>query len=320
MSKWYIKELSELTDVSVQTLHHYDRIGLLKPSLRLHNGYRVYSENDLLKLQEIISLKFFGFELSQIDRLLSSSSNENMIEKLTIQSQLLEKKAAAIHDASNALKNILNDRERENLISWENIIELINVYRRAKQLEKTWVGNVLNDEELKEYARFEQDLKNRFTDNEIAKLKQERKDIIVQVNDNLDKDPSGDVGLLIAKRGMDWSNRFWGKYAALRTTIWVKGYKTEHINHIDTSDLETKENVAWFDKAVESYYFKRLLDLFDQISNESEESIIKSFKDILTEMYGDSTFLKTEFINLIMRGEIFNQTIKTWLKEHQHEI
>ena len=317
MPKWYIKELSKLTDIPVQTLHHYDRIGLLKPSLRLPNGYRVYSEKNLLKLQQIISLKFFGFELSQIAQLLLS--NENMMDKLTTQSQLLEKKAAAMLEASKTLKIIINGCAQDSIISWENTIEIIDVYRRAKQLEKAWIGNVLNDEELKEYARFEQDLKSRFTENEIAQLEQERKDIIVRVNDNLDKDPSSDMGLLIAKRGMDWSNHFWGKYAALRTTIWAKGYKTEHINHIGSSDLETKENVVWFDKAVESYYFKRLLDLFAQISKESEENIIKSFKDILTEMYGDSMFLKNEFINLIMHGEPFDQTTKIWLKKHQHE-
>ena len=66
MTHWYVKTLSKLTGVSVQTLHHYDRIDLLKPSLRLSNGYRVYSEKDLLQLQQIIALKFFGFELLKI--------------------------------------------------------------------------------------------------------------------------------------------------------------------------------------------------------------------------------------------------------------
>ena len=59
MAQWYVKELSKLTQVTVQTLHHYDRIGLLQPSVRLANGYRLYSEKDLLKLQQIIAFKFF---------------------------------------------------------------------------------------------------------------------------------------------------------------------------------------------------------------------------------------------------------------------
>ena len=88
MTKWYVKDLSKLTGVSTQTLHHYDRIDLLKPSIRLANGYRVYSEKDLLKLQQIVALKFFGFELSQIKVLLSG--NVETLEHFSVQAKLLE--------------------------------------------------------------------------------------------------------------------------------------------------------------------------------------------------------------------------------------
>ena len=93
MTEWYVKDLSKLTGVSVQTLHHYDRIDLLKPSLRSSNGYRVYSEKDLLQLQQIIALKFFGFELSQIKELLTG--NAGAIEHFSVQAKLLEKKLIA---------------------------------------------------------------------------------------------------------------------------------------------------------------------------------------------------------------------------------
>ncbi|QQR48730.1 MerR family transcriptional regulator [bacterium] len=53
MKKWQVKEFSELAKISVRTLHHYDEIGLLKPSLRSSNGYRLYSEQDLLKLGSV---------------------------------------------------------------------------------------------------------------------------------------------------------------------------------------------------------------------------------------------------------------------------
>jgi DNA-binding transcriptional MerR regulator len=59
MAQWYVKDLSKLTGVSVRTLHHYDQVGLLKPSIRQENGYRLYSERDLLKLQQIVALKYF---------------------------------------------------------------------------------------------------------------------------------------------------------------------------------------------------------------------------------------------------------------------
>ena len=77
MVQWYVKELSKLTGVSRRTLHHYDTFGLLKPSVRLDNAYRLYSEGDLLKLQQIIALKFFGFGLAQIKTLLAGDAQIN---------------------------------------------------------------------------------------------------------------------------------------------------------------------------------------------------------------------------------------------------
>ena len=69
MNTLYVKELSRLTKVTIRTLHYYDKIGLLKASDRLANGYRVYSEKDLRKLEKIIALKFFGFTLARIKQL-----------------------------------------------------------------------------------------------------------------------------------------------------------------------------------------------------------------------------------------------------------
>jgi hypothetical protein len=49
--------------VTVRTLHHYDRLGLLKPSAYTGSGYRLYRESDLARLQQIVTLKFIGFSL-----------------------------------------------------------------------------------------------------------------------------------------------------------------------------------------------------------------------------------------------------------------
>ena len=105
MENLFVKDLSRLTGVSVQTLHYYDRINLLKPSIRLANGYRVYSRNDLLRLQQIVALKFFGFELSKIEKLLTN--NDESIEHFTVQADILKKKANHLLEASNTLNNII---------------------------------------------------------------------------------------------------------------------------------------------------------------------------------------------------------------------
>ena len=59
MAQWRISNLSKLTKISPRALRHYDQLGLLKPSVRMANGYRVYSKDDLAKLQQNIGMKAF---------------------------------------------------------------------------------------------------------------------------------------------------------------------------------------------------------------------------------------------------------------------
>src|SRR5712671_4761040 len=66
-----IQEFAAKAGVTVRTLHHYDRIGLLKPR-RTHTRYRVYSDADLARLQQIVVLKFVGVPLARIADALKS--------------------------------------------------------------------------------------------------------------------------------------------------------------------------------------------------------------------------------------------------------
>lgn len=68
-----VSEVSRLSGVSVRTLHHYDRIGLLKPSKVAKNGYRYYDDNALLRLQEILLFRELDFPLKDIKTITASS-------------------------------------------------------------------------------------------------------------------------------------------------------------------------------------------------------------------------------------------------------
>ena len=67
-----VHEVSELAGVSVRTLHHYDAIGLLKPSGRSASGYRLYDDTDLARLQQILLFRELEFPLAEIRRILDS--------------------------------------------------------------------------------------------------------------------------------------------------------------------------------------------------------------------------------------------------------
>ncbi|OAI54382.1 MerR family transcriptional regulator [Planctomycetaceae bacterium SCGC AG-212-F19] len=60
-----VGELARRTGLTVRTLHHYDAIGLVKPSLRTDSGHRLYSLGDIARLQQVISLRQLGFSLEE---------------------------------------------------------------------------------------------------------------------------------------------------------------------------------------------------------------------------------------------------------------
>lgn len=70
MKQYTVKKLAKLAGVSVRTLHHYDRLGLLKPSIRTEAKYRLYGEKELLRLQQILFYKELDFSLSEVLQML----------------------------------------------------------------------------------------------------------------------------------------------------------------------------------------------------------------------------------------------------------
>lgn len=311
MAQWYVKEIAKLTGVSTQTLHHYDRIDLLKPSIRLPNNYRLYSEKDLLKLQQIIALKFFGFELSQIKILLSGEAD--IKKQFVMQSILLEKKAKNLLEASSALKEILSSCSSNSSIHWETIIKLIEVYRMTENIEHAWVKQALTSEEIKQYVEFEKGLKERFSEQEKEAAEKEWADIVKEVHVSLKINPATDTGIALGKRCLNWVNMTYGKkYAALRTAIWEKGFKKGHAQ--DYHGL-SYEGVEWLDKAMDAYCLDRIHKILNQIETCHINKIAKQWNDFLTEMCGNEQSSKDELIKIALLDESIIDAAKHWLKK-----
>src|SRR4051812_26469950 len=61
-----VGELARRTGLTIRTLHHYDEIGLLRPSQHSEAGYRLYTAADIARLQQVLSLRQLGFSLEQV--------------------------------------------------------------------------------------------------------------------------------------------------------------------------------------------------------------------------------------------------------------
>jgi MerR family transcriptional regulator, multidrug-efflux activator len=87
-----VKEVAELVGVSVRTLHYYDQIGLLKPASITPAGYRLYTDKDLERLQQILFFKEIGFPLQDIKQILDSPGFDRAQALRAHKQLLLEKK------------------------------------------------------------------------------------------------------------------------------------------------------------------------------------------------------------------------------------
>lgn len=92
-----VKEVSDLTGVSVRTLHHYDAIGLLNPTRVTEAGYRLYDDSALRRLQTILLFRQLQFPLKQIRTILDSPGFDPL-EALQQQIGLLELQKKHLED------------------------------------------------------------------------------------------------------------------------------------------------------------------------------------------------------------------------------
>lgn len=94
---YQVKDVSRIAKVSIRTLHYYDEIGLLTPTGRTEAGYRLYTDEDLLRLQQILIGRELGLPLEEIRRSLDDPSFDRR-KALAAQKQQLQQQAA--HTAS----------------------------------------------------------------------------------------------------------------------------------------------------------------------------------------------------------------------------
>jgi len=101
---WKIGELANETGLTIRALHHYDQIGLLKPSQETEGGHRVYTTFDVEKLQKIMTLKQLGFSLDKIKEAVESP--DFSLSSATTQLRMeIEKRKADLDDIESRLRD-----------------------------------------------------------------------------------------------------------------------------------------------------------------------------------------------------------------------
>ncbi|MDP3705189.1 MAG: MerR family transcriptional regulator, partial [Legionellaceae bacterium] len=156
MSHYQIKEVSQMTSLSVRALQYYDDIHLLKPAKRSAAGYRLYSDDDLLRLQQITTLKFLGFPLSSIKKIIENP-HFDVMTSLVIQAKELGKKASKINEAASLLTYIASQMEMKQPINWKSsakIIEILEINSMNNHILEQY-QSISNESELGKKSDYE---------------------------------------------------------------------------------------------------------------------------------------------------------------------
>src|SRR5437870_13467084 len=128
------REFAELTGVTVRTLHHYDRLGLLKPSRYSRAGYRLYRESDVTRLEQIVALKFIGFSLKDIKEILKGGAVD-LGATLRRQREAIEEKRARLELAIKAIERAEYLVAINEQPSWESVAKIIEVINMQSNMD-----------------------------------------------------------------------------------------------------------------------------------------------------------------------------------------
>jgi len=132
-----INEVAKLTGVTVRALHYYDKIGLLKPEEITEAGYRIYSENDLETLQQILFFRELDFSLNEIKEMIQNPLYDKT-EALEKQKELLMQKRARLDDLITLVEGTLKG-EREMSFKEFDMTEIEeNKKKYAEEVKERW--------------------------------------------------------------------------------------------------------------------------------------------------------------------------------------
>lgn len=140
-----VKEVAELVGVSIRTLHHYDQVGLLTPKGTTDSGYRLYSEENLEKLQQILFFKELDFSLKEIKSIINSPSF-NRQEALILQRKMLLEKRNRVDKMIETIDKTIKHMTGEVQITNEERFEGINfrLHQYEKEARKRWGDQSVN--------------------------------------------------------------------------------------------------------------------------------------------------------------------------------
>ena len=219
---WKVGQLAASTGLTVRTLHHYDHLGLVRPSARTAAGYRLYVDSDVERLYRVLALRQLGLPLDTIAKVLDGTLP---IEALLEQHRAyLDRQLVAIRTLRAQLSIMAGASQGDEPASVTDFFELI---RKVITVDDT-VKQYFSDEQLAELA----ERRAQLGEQAIANVQAAWPKLIGQVQAAVDGgvDPATPQAQKLAEEWMGLLQQFHGDDKGLRDSLYrMHGDKAQQI-------------------------------------------------------------------------------------------
>lgn len=239
---YMVKEVSDMVGISVRMLHYYDSIGLLKPESISPAGYRLYDQNSLEKLQQILFFKELDFSLCEIKDILSSPGFDRKHTLKSHRELLITKRNRLdkiINTLENTIKTIEGGLEMDNKKMFEGF-DISEIEEHKKKYEAEVKERWGNTDAFKE----SQKRSSKYNKNDWAKIAEGGNEIFKKLASLMSKDP-GDLEVQEAIGA--WRSHI-SKYFYECTPEILKGLGDMYVN-----DPRFTENIDKYGKGLSAF-------------------------------------------------------------------
>lgn len=206
-----IGKLSKSTGVTVRTLDYYDEIGLVKPLSKTSGGHRLYNEEDVMRLERVLALKYMGFTLEKIKDILKNSTG-TWLESIEQQLEMVRREQERLKMIEQSLIGISHSIKMEGEINWSIIFGTIQLYQQEPEDIFQQYNSYLTKEEMRKII----DMNEQMTEEDIKGWIT----IISDIKENLYVDPTSEVAQELVERWLNHAESIFGNDEELLQSMW----------------------------------------------------------------------------------------------------
>ncbi len=148
---------AKMAHISLRTVRYYDKQNILKPTYVTPEGRRYYSDQDFVRLQQILLLKYLGFSLEEIRNLTIADQDESfLVNSLELQRKLIQDQIEQLQMVEQAIGDMSEEIRSDHEINWSHMLELIHLTNMENSLQTQYQNSTNISARIRLHSMFSQ--------------------------------------------------------------------------------------------------------------------------------------------------------------------